>query len=690
MEQLKITREILVEQFKDFLMSFKINGKEIYLNEIKGLPEKEGISVCIDLDHLTLYNEELSKLVMVNPEEAVSAASEALRQLISNVDPEYADYKERFYARFFNLLYKSTIRELRANQIGRLVEIEGVVTQASIIQAKLIKAAYKCSECDAVFYVPIDERLKEIKGVLVERCPNCRRRSMNKLLLEKSLFIDWQTIRIQEDHENLPPGRLPRSILCILTEDLVDRARPGDRVVLTGTLKPLKPPGIREKRKLSYFTYIDVNYIKARGEEIEQIDLSPKDQEEVVKLSKTPGVSKKIIDSISPSIYGLEEVKSAIALLLFGGVPKYLKDGTKIRGDINILLIGDPGTGKSQILKYVAKIAPRGLYTTGKGSTAAGLTAAVVRDTMTGGWTLEAGALVLADKGTACIDEFDKMSNEDRIAIHEGMEQQTISIAKAGIVATLNARASILAAANPAWGRYDESRSPSENINLPPTILSRFDLIFLLKDEPEKKRDEKISEFILDLHAKEGAEIKQPISPETLRKYILYARRYVFPHLTSEAMEIIREFYMKMRERSSKQQGAIAITPRQLEALIRMSEAKAKLELKKWVTKSDAEFAVRLMEYYLNELGYEEQLGVINIDKITTGVTLSRRQRLISLYDTLKEMYSQKKTPVPVEELIEIFSQTHNISQTVVKEDLRKLISSGRIMSPREGHVIPL
>ncbi|MEM2961246.1 MAG: minichromosome maintenance protein MCM, partial [Candidatus Bathyarchaeia archaeon] len=306
---------------------------------------------------------------------------------------------------------------------------------------------------------------------------------------------------------------------------IVDTARPGDRVFVVGVVGAEATSYPRTGKTRAFTLYLDANFIEAAGKEAESLFISPEEEEQILRLAKDPWIHQKVIRSIAPSIYGYEHIKEAIMYLLFGGVPKSLPD-INIRGEINTLLIGDPGTAKSQLLRYVQRIAPRGLYTSGRGTTAAGLTAAVL-PSPTGGMTLEAGALVLADKGIACIDEIDKMRAEDRVAIHEAMEQHTISVAKGGIVATLNARTAILAAANPALGRYDPYRTVAENISLPVTILSRFDLIFVLRDVPEKEYDAQMSEHLLKLHMKEAPPAEPPIPPELLRKYIAYAKSTV-------------------------------------------------------------------------------------------------------------------------------------------------------------------
>src|SRR3989442_2101173 len=427
-------------------------------------------------------------------------------------------------------------------------------------------------------------------------CPYCKQQSAWELLEERCKFKNTQEARIQERPEDLPPGQLPRYLDVRLEDDIVDSARPGDRVAVTSIVRAEKQY-VGEKGRLRTFNlYLEANFVDVVGKETEVVEITREDEKKILEASKDPFVHRKLIMSLAPSIYGYGEIKEGILYLLFGGVSKHLPDGVSIRGDLNTLLIGDPGTAKSQLLQYVSRIAPRGLYTSGRGSSAAGLTAAVLRE-KTGGMVLEAGALVLADKGIACIDEIDKMLPIDRVAIHEALEQQTVSIAKGGIVATLNARASVLAAGNPKHGHYDRYLNVYENINLDVTILSRFDLIFLLKDEPDEEYDSRMAAHILELHKTKLNPEAAPFAPDFLRKYIAYSKR-INPVLSLEALKELQDFYLKMRIKGGKS-AAVAITPRQLEALVRLAEARAPAFLRDQGMVEDPETALRIMNMYL-------------------------------------------------------------------------------------------
>jgi replicative DNA helicase Mcm len=441
--------------------------------------------------------------------------------------------------------------------------------------------------------------------------------------------------------------------------------------------------GLGGSKLRTYVLFIEANFINVAGKEHEVVQISPEEERQILDLSKDPLIHNNLINSVAPSIYGYEHLKESVMYLLFGGVAKLLPDGIRIRGDSNVLFIGDPGTAKSQMLQYVAKIAPRGLYTSGRGSTAAGLTAAVLQE-KGGGMTLEAGALVLADKGVCCIDEMDKMRTEDRVAIHEAMEQQTVSIAKGGIVATLNARSSILAAGNPTLGRYDPYRTIAENVQLPVTVLSRFDLIFIIRDEPESQLDERMAEHILTLH-RTGATPAQPaIEPSLLRKYVSYAKQ-INPKLSDEAMQRLQEFYLLMRSASESRDSPIAITPRQLESLIRLAEARARAALRDTITIEDAQAVILLMKTSLDQVGIDTSSGKYDIDVIMTGKPKSLRDKLQIVLSTLIDM--EKATGiVKDEELYERVEKEYDITNAEAAKLLGQLAKDGTIYSPKPGH----
>ena len=390
----------------------------------------------------------------------------------------------------------------------------------------------------------------------------------------------------------------------------------------------------------------------------------------ILALSKNPDIYNRLIDSYAPHITGHEVIKESILLLMAGSTQRQLNDGTKIRGDINIFLVGDPGTAKSEMLKFCARIAPRGLYTSGRGSTAAGLTAAVVRDA-NGIFMLEAGATVLGDQGLVCIDEFDKMKAEDRSALHEVMEQQTASIAKGGIVATLNARASILAAANPMYGKYDPFKNITENVNLPVPLLTRFDLIFVVRDKPSKERDTKIAKHIINLHTPKGIDSRSLIDSDTLTKYISYAKR-VQPTLTKDAEEKILDYYMKMRSVGQDSEDTITVTPRQLEGLIRLATARSRLLLKTQVEGEDAQRAIDLLETMFNEAGIDVNTGKVDLGTLQ-GRPRSEVSKMQMFMEIIRSLEGEHKHPVEETNLIDELIKTEKFTEDVARSYIRKM-----------------
>lgn len=636
-------------------------------------------SIPVDFNDLIAFDEELSHKVVNEPLTYLLILSRAAYKQLQIENPEYAAKLTNFYARVHNLPVITPIREIRSAHLRKLIMVDGIVVRATVVKPMLDVGVFQCRYCGERYRVPQNNapRLKQ-----PERCtsPQCRgRRPVFDLIQEGSEFVDYQVIGIQEKPEDLPPGQLPRVIEVRLRDDLVDRARPGDRVLITSILLSAQER-TGEVPLRTFKSYLDGVWVETVSKEPESLQITPEEEELFKQMAQDPLIYNKIMDSLAPSIYGLEHVKEAIMLLLFGGKTKVFPDGVKVRGDVNILLVGDPGMAKSALLQYVANIAPRGLYTSGRGTTAAGLTAAVIRE-QGGGMVLEAGATVLADMGVCCIDEIDKMKPEDRVALHEVMAQQTVSIAKGGIVATLNARTSILAAANPALGRYDPYMSFTDNVNLPVTLLSRFDLIFVLRDEPNLEQDKKVSSHILALHSTGSPTIAPPIKPEILKKYIAYAKR-VNPELTPGALKILEDFYLQMRSVYEKT-STVTITARQLESLIRLAEARARVALRDKVTEEDAGAVVLLMKRSLQEVGIDVKTGKPDIDVIMTGKPKSIRDKLAAVLNTIKEFEERKG--VAEEEELKAALVENGLSEPEINKILSWLITEGKVYTPKPG-----
>lgn len=678
--------------FQEFLQGYtEERGERKYIKRIKEMLFYERKSIPVDYEDLARYDDKLLIILDRDPQTALEALSGAIRGIVESVDEEYARRVRKFYGRLTGWVKPTPIREIRSDLLNKLVMLEGVVVRSTPPKERLIKATYVHVLPDGTqhefSWPPEDRELEEMERP--SYCPKCvtefldeggpPRRGSYRLVLEKSSFIDWQFLTLQERPEDTPPGQLPRSIDVVLSEDIVDTVRPGDRVALIGIVKLFR--GARRGASI-YDFYIEANNIVPAQRLLEEVNISHEDEARIRELSHDPMVRRKIIASIAPAIHGYWDLKEAIALLLFGGVPKVLADGTRIRGEIHVLMIGDPGTAKSQLLQYASRIAPRGLYTTGKGSSAAGLTAAVVRDKQSGEFFLEAGAMVLADGGVVTVDEIDKMREEDRVAIHEAMEQGTVTISKAGIHARLSARASVLAAGNPRRGRYVDSLGLSGNINLPVTILSRFDLIFVVKDIAEVDRDKQIVRHVLEVHSTEGASAEVP--PELLRKYIAYARKFVKPRLTDDAKRIIENYYIELRKKSASDPNApLAITTRQLEALIRLSEAHARIALKSEVDAEDALEAVRLMNAVLERVGMDVETGMVDIDILMSGKAKSLRDKEIAILERIRERSRREECTKYVE--LEKIAQSLSIDHGTLEKIINNLKRSGDIYEPKTG-----
>ncbi len=669
--------QIAVDPQQRFQEFFK---KEKYRQRIAQLAIQGKTSLTIDFEELYGFDQALAELVLNKPEEYLQHAGKGAYEQLRIEDAEYAEKIEKVIIRVVNLLGKEALRKLGSRQMSKLVLVEGIVVRATPVRPMVLLAAFKCKRCGTVNQVEQTGQFLKAPAVCV--APDCGRDGPFEFSQEESTFIDSQDLRLQEKPEDLPPGQLPRTLAVKLVgDDIVDVARPGDHVSIVGIVRAFAPSLMGMGKLRTFILQLDANSTEVLGKEPETSPPTPEEEEKILALARDPWVHRKIISSIAPSIFGYEHIKEAIMYLLFGGVSKTLPD-VNVRGEMNALIIGDPGTAKSQLLQYVARIAPRGLYTSGRGTTAAGLTAAVVRE-KGGSMSLEAGALVLADKGIACIDEMDKMRPEDRVAIHEAMEQHTVSVAKGGIVATLNARTAVLAAANPSLGRYEPNRTVAENVPLPVTILSRFDLIFVLRDVPNKEQDSKMSQHILEIHQRGISPVEAQVDAELLRKYVSYAKG-IKPELSNEALKALSDFYLAMRSASETEGSPVAITARQLESLVRVAEARARVALRPKVTAEDAAAAIAIMKRSLEEVGIDLSSYKMDIDLIMTGRSKSIRDRLSIVLSTLMSM--EKATGIVEKDaLVNELETKQKIPKGEVERMISQLLREGTIYEPREG-----
>ena len=616
---------------------------------------------------------------------------------------------EEAHVRVIRIPNRIPIRELRSKHLARFIAIEGMIRKATEVRPRITKAAFECLRCGYISFVDQNSfRFEEpFAGCEGE---SCGKKGPFKIRIEESTFIDAQKLQIQESPENLKGGSQPQSLEVDSEDDLTGNVTPGDRVIINGILKS-RQRTLKDGKSTFYDLVLEANSIEHLDKDYDELEITAEDEEEILNLSRDPEIYSKIVSSVAPSIYGYEDIKEALALQLFSGVVKNLPDGSRIRGDIHIMLVGDPGIAKSQLLRYVVKLSPRGVFTSGRSASASGLTAAAVKDDLNDGrWTIEGGALVMADMGIAAVDEMDKMKTEDKSALHEAMEQQTISIAKAGIIATLKSRCALLGAANPKYGRFDRYEGLAEQISMPPALLSRFDLIFVLLDTPDHNLDTKIANHILQSHyAGElfeqrenlpGSNIKEDfveaemeviepvIQPEIMRKYVAYARKNVFPVMEEDARAHLINFYTDLRKTGESKNTPVPVTARQLEALVRLSEASARVRLSNTVTLEDAKRTIRIEMNCLKNVGVDPETGALDADILASGTSMSQRNKIKILRDIIKKV--SEKHPgakAPLEEVYAIAENEHGIKRVHAEENIKKMKQRGDLLSPDQNHI---
>ncbi len=864
------TDEDLLARWEEF---FEATDYRVKMIEVADqYPEQR--SVYIAYDQLDLFDPDMADYMLQHPLRGLHFGKQAMKKLL----PPGRE-KVEIHLRMKGLPKDSKveIRKIRSEHLGRLIAVEGLVRKATEVRPKITDALFQCARCGMVIKEPQEgmyfkepmECYKEQNG-----CGRTASSTKFKLLSEDSRYVDTQKVEIQENPEGLRGGAQPERLTGYIEDDLAGFVSPGDRLTMNGILRSVQKGAVQ--KSTLFDINLDVLSVELKTQEYEEVSISEEDEMEILRQARDPTLFKKIIASISPTIYGYDREKEAIALQLFGGVHKSLDDGTKIRGDIHILLVGDPGVAKcvtgdtkvlisdqteveigkivdeaiakgpvekvddgvwapldlalftfshrgaidfgkavrawkrtsppkmlrittrsgkkltvtpthplfvqngpyiqfraasllypgqnvavatcagrtgydetcgfqrgldwdpvvskeevpaqeefvydlevegthnfitngiishnSQILRYMADLAPRGIYASGKSSSAAGLTAAAVKDEFgEGRWTLEAGALVLADQGLCAVDELDKMDDQDRSSMHEAMESQSISVAKAGITARLQCRCSILGAANPKYGRFEESQFISDQIDLPPALMSRFDLIFAMTDKPDSDKDAKITSHILKVHRRgeilrnedlsdlpgmdieammqESNMLEPTYQKEFLRKYVAYSKR-VIPILSDEAVKLISDNYLNIRKMGEGESKSVPITARQLEAYVRLAEASARARLSRVVTLDDARRSVAIVEYYLRKIAGEA--GKLDIDIIATGTSRSQREQIVSIRAIIQENADRDKG-ISIDQLISLAEQ-ENIPEERVRTLIKRLYESGEIFMPTVGY----
>ncbi|CAH8379097.1 unnamed protein product [Eruca vesicaria subsp. sativa] len=652
---------------KEFLANFTdANGGSKYLEILQEVANRKVRAVQVDLQDLINYKgfdefHDFMTRLTENTRRYVSIFSSAIDELLPEPTEAFPDDDhdilmtqraedgtdnnadvsdprqqipseiKRFYEVYFKAPSKgrpSTIREVKASHIGQLVRIAGIVTRCSDVKPLMAVAVYTCEDCGHEIYQEVTSRV----FMPLFKCPSSRCRVNSKagnpiLQLRASKFLKFQEAKMQELAEHVPKGHIPRSMTVHLRGELTRKVvAPGDVVEFSGIFLPIPYTGFKALRAgLVADTYLEATAVTHFKKKYEEYEFQKDEEEQIARLAEDGDIYNKLSRSLAPEIYGHEDIKKALLLLLVGAPHRQLKDGMKIRGDVHICLMGDPGVAKSQLLKHIINVAPRGVYTTGKGSSGVGLTAAVMRDQVTNEMVLEGGALVLADMGICAIDEFDKMDESDRTAIHEVMEQQTVSIAKAGITTSLNARTAVLAAANPAWGRYDLRRTPAENINLPPALLSRFDLLWLILDRADMDSDLELAKHVLHVHQTQESPALgfEPLEPNILRAYISAARR-LSPYVPAELEEYIATAYSSIRQEEARSNSPHSYTTvRTLLSILRISAALARLRFSESVAQSDVDEALRLMQMSKISL-YADDRQKAGLDAISDTYSIIR------------------------------------------------------------------
>lgn len=653
-----------------------------YKTKIHEVISKGVRSLAVDFRDLAKFDPELAEHLLSQPEDTLDELLLSLEQFnLQQIVP--------LRVRLNNLpeSQKIKIRDIRSEHLGKMITMEGIVRQASNVRPQVISARFECPSCGNVITIPqIEQRFRE-----PFRC-SCGKRGRFKVIGRE--LVDTQRLVVEESPETLEGGEQPKRLSVFLREDLVEpkmekRTTPGAKISIAAIIKEVAIQFKSGAQSTRYDLVAEANNIEPIEETYEEIEISKEEEIKIRQLAKDPKIYERFVNSMGISIFGHESIKGSLVLQLMGGVKKERSDGTATKGDIHILLVGDPGSAKTSLLLFMSKVAPKSRYVAGKGASGVGLTASIVKDEFLRGWALEAGAIVLANGGFLFLDEMDKMSVEDTSALHEALAQQRVTISKANIQATLKAQTTVLAAANPKFGRFDPYQPIAAQIEMPPTLINRFDLIFPVRDLPSKEKDTKIASHILELQRQ--TEEKHPDIPyEMIKKYVAYARKNIFPKLTEEAIEEIKDFYVGLRNMPTiGEEGGvkpIPISARQLEALVRLSEASARVRLSEKVTRNDARNAISILKHCLMQVGFDYETGQIDIDRISTGIPASTRSRIIIVRDIINTMDSKGKKSIPIEDII-AEALEKNLREDHVEEVIEKLKREGEIFEPRRGFI---
>lgn len=686
----------LIDTFEQFYRRY-------YSDEIGELAQKypdEQRSLYVDWVDIYRFDTDLADDFLSQPEQVREYAEEALRLYNLPVDVSLGQANVRVK----NLGRTTNVGDIRSRHVNTFIAISGTVETASEVKSEFKEIAFECQRCGTLTYLPQNPHLERQKP---HECQGCERQGPFQTNLDQSEVIDSQTIIVEQRHSGIGTDDDSKSIVVELIDDLAGTVMPGDTVKVNGVVH-LEPEGEFNQGSISD-KYINAHSVEEASPY--HLDLTDDDKREIVELSNASNIYEQMANSMAPSIHGYEQEKLALILQLFSGVTKHLPDETRIRGDIHVGFVGDPGTAKSKLIRYAARLAPRAVRVSGKNSSSVGLTAAATKkNSSKKAWTFEAGVLPMADKGMACIDNMTDLSEDNQRALHDVMEDQVVELSKGSATDSLKARASVLAAGNPKYGRFDQYEPISEQVDIEPGLISQFDLLFTVTDSPDEEEDERLAQSILqtnyagEVNAQRTempapnlseedieeamAEVGPAIDSTLLRKYVVYARENCFPTMTDEAKIVIKNFFTDLRSKGADEDAPVPVTARKLEAIVRLAEASARVRLSDTVEDSDAERAIKIVRSCLQDVGIDPETGKFDADVVETGTSKTQRDRIENIMDIIRDIDRKRDDGVPEEEVLEKVGDI-GIERVKAEQEIEKLKTRGEIYTITQGRIRP-